>query len=161
MKRSMKALPWIICIVLLGALVWQHFGRTPSRHETVWDTIPIYDTITHDSVVPRDSVVLRYEVMTLPVASDSAENIPHDSTQVMIPITQNHYKEDDFEAWVSGFRAQLDSIRVYPRSYYLKPKPTKPKRWVLSAGVNMGYNPFTRRFEPTIGVNVGLKLWEW
>ena len=28
----MKALPWILCIVLLGVLGWQHFGRIPSRH---------------------------------------------------------------------------------------------------------------------------------
>ena len=157
----MKCLPWIICIVLLGALAWQRFGCTATQHETVWDTIPIYDTIVHDSVRLRDSVVLRYEVVTLPVASDSVENLPHDSAQVVIPITQQYYKEGDFEAWVSGFRAKLDSIRVYPRSYYQKPRETKSKRWVLSVGASAGWNPFTRRFEPTVGINVGLKLWEW
>lgn len=157
----MKWLPWIVIVGLVSAIVFQCSQNKETTHKTVYDTIPIYDTITHDSVVIRDSVVLRYEVVTLPVASDSAENLPSDSTKVVVPITQQHYKEDDFEAWVSGFRAKLDSIRVFPKSYYLKPKPTNPKRWVLSAGVNIGYNPFTRRFEPTIGVNVGLKLWEW
>ena len=169
----MKALPWILCIVLLGVLAWQHFGRIPSRHETVWDTIPIYDTITHDTVIPRDSIVLRYEVVNLPMVGNisrknilengniALNNIPTDSARVVIPITQQHYKEDDFEAWVSGFRASLDSIRVFPKSYYLKPKVTKPKRLVISGGVNLGYNPFTRRFEPTLGVSVGWKLWEW
>lgn len=169
----MKALPWILCIVLLGVLGWQHFGRIPSRHETVWDTIPIYDTITHDTVIPRDSIVLRYEVVNLPMVGNisrknilengniALNNIPTDSARVVIPITQQHYKEDDYEAWVSGFRTRLDSIRVFPKSYYLKPKVTKPKRLVISGGVNLGYNPFTRRFEPTLGVSVGLKLWEW
>lgn len=169
----MKALPWILCIVLLGVLAWQHFGRIPSRHETVWDTIPIYDTITHDTVIPRDSIVLRYEVVNLPMVGNisrknilengniALNNIPTDSARVVIPITQTHYKEDDFEAWVSGFHARLDSIRVFPKSYYLKPKVTKPKRLVISGGVNLGYNPFTRRFEPTLGVSVGWKLWEW
>lgn len=72
----MKALPWILCIVLLGVLAWQHFGRIPSRHETVWDTIPIYDTITHDTVIPRDSIVLRYEVVNLPMVGNiSRKNI--------------------------------------------------------------------------------------
>ena len=76
MKHSMKALPWILCAALLGALVWQHFGRIPSRHETVWDTIPIYDTITHDTVIPRDSIVLRYEVVNLPMVGNiSRKNI--------------------------------------------------------------------------------------
>lgn len=157
----MKWLPWVVIAGLVLAIIFQCRQHNETAHKTVYDTIPIYDTITHDSVVLRDSVVLCYELVTLPVASDSVENLPHDSAQVVIPITQNHYKEDDFEAWVSGFRAKLDSIRIFPKSYYLKPKPTKPKRWVLSAGVNMGYNPFTRRFEPTIGVNVGMKLWEW
>ena len=129
----MKALPWILCIVLLGVLAWQHFGRIPSRHETVWDTIPIYDTITHDTVIPRDSIVLRYEVVNLPMVGNisrknilengniALNNIPTDSARVVIPITQQHYKEDDFEAWVSGFRASLDSIRVFPNSYVLHP----------------------------------------
>ena len=148
-------------VVPVLVLLFHCRQRSGAAHGTVYDTIPVYDTITHDSVVPRDSVVLRHEVVKLPVASDSVENLPRDSAPVMIPITQQHYKEDDFEAWVSGFRAELDSIHVYPKSYYLKPKPTKPKRWVLSAGVNMGYNPFTRRLEPTIGVSVGVKLWEW
>lgn len=169
----MKALPWILCIVLLGVLAWQYFGRIPSRHETVWDTIPIYDTITHDTVIPRDSIVLRYEVVNLPMVGNisrknilengniALNNILTDSARVVIPITQQHYKEDDFEAWVSGFRASLDSIRVFPKSYVLQPKATKSKRWVLSVGAGAGWNPFTRKFEPTIGINIGLKLWEW
>ena len=169
----MKSLPWIICAVLLGSLMWQRFGSMSERHETVWDTIPVYDTITHDTVIPRDSIVLRYEVVNLPMVGNisrknilengniALNNIPTDSARVVIPITQQHYKEDDFEAWVSGFRASLDSIRVFPKSYYLKPKVTKPKRLVISGGVNLGYNPFTRRFEPTLGVSVGWKLWEW
>lgn len=154
----MKALPWIISVVLLGALAWQHFGLGPSRHETVWDTIPVYDTITHDSVVPRDSVVLRWETVRLPVADTVRV---HDSVFVSVPITQKHYQGDDYEAWVSGFRARLDSLRIYPRSYVVKPREVKSKRWVLSAGVSAGWNPFTGRFEPTVGVSVGWKIWEW
>lgn len=154
----MKSIPWIICAVLLGSLMWQRFGGTPERHETVWDTIPVYDTITHRVTIPRDSVVLRYETVRLPVVDTVRVR---DSVFVSVPITQQHYVESDYEAWVSGFRARLDSIRVFPKSYYLKPKETKPKRWVLSAGVSAGWNPFTRRFEPAIGVSVGWKLWEW
>ena len=159
--------------MLLAALVWQRFGGTPERHGTVWDTIPVYDTITHDSVVLRDSTVLRYEVVRLPVADNISAgnipengnidtgNIPDDSVAVSVPITQKHYQGDDYEAWVSGFRARLDSLRIYPRSYVVKPREVKPKRWVISAGVSAGWNPFRKRFEPTVGVSVGWKLWEW
>ena len=144
----MKALPWILCAVLLGALVWQQFRRIPSRHETVWDTIPIYDTITHDTVIPRDSIVLRYEVVNLPMVGNiSRKNILENGN-----IALNN---------IPTFRASLDSIRVFPKSYVLQPKATKSKRWVLSVGASAGWNPFTRRFEPTVGINVGLKLWEW
>lgn len=154
----MKALPWILCAVLLGALVWQRFGHTSTQTGTVWDTIPVYDTVVHNRIVPRDSVVLRYETVRLPVVDTVRVR---DSVFVSVPITQLHYVESDYEAWVSGFRARLDSIRLFPKSYYLKPKDVKPKRWVLSAGVSAGWNPFTRRFEPTVGVSVGWKLWEW
>lgn len=169
----MKTLPWIICATLLGALVWQRFGNTPERHETVWDTIPVYDTIVHNRIVPRDSVVLRYELVRLPVVGNiSMENIPkngnidtgnisNDSMTVSVPITQKHYRGDDYEAWVSGFCTRLDSIRLYPKRYYLKPKETKPKRWVLSTGVSVGWNPSTKQFEPVVGLSVGWKIWEW
>ncbi len=159
----MKALPWIICVVLLGALVWQHFGRIAKQHGTMWDTIPVYDTITHDSVVPRDSVVLRWETIRQPssrVGSSPSGGV-EGAVAVSVPITQNHYQGDDYEAWVSGFRARLDSLRFYPSSYVVKPREVKSKRWVLSAGVSAGWNPFTGRFEPTVGVSVGWKLWEW
>lgn len=158
----MKWLPWIVIAGLVLVIVFQCRQNKETVRGTVYDTVPIYDTITHDSVIPRDSVVLRYEVVRLSIASPKADSlITPDSVQVVIPITQQYYKEEYFEAWVSGFRAKLDSINVFPKSYYLKPKTTQSKRWVLSAGVNMGYNPFTRRFEPTIGVNVGVKLREW
>lgn len=154
----MKSIPWIICAVLLGSLMWQRFGGTPERHETVWDTIPVYDTITHRVTIPRDSVVLRYETVRLPIVDTVRVR---DSVFVSVPITQKHYQEDDYEAWVSGFRARLDSLRIYPRSYVVKPRETKTKRWVISAGVSTGWNPFTGRFEPSIGVSVGWKLLEW
>lgn len=154
----MKSIPWIICAVLLGSLMWQRFGGTPERHETVWDTIPVYDTITHRVTIPRDSVVLRYETVRLPIV-DTVRVC--DSVFVSVPITQKHYQGDDYEAWVSGFRARLDSLRIYSHSYVVKPREAKPRRWVISAGVSAGWNPFTRRFEPAIGVSVGWKLWEW
>lgn len=154
----MKSIPWIICAVLLGSLMWQRFGGTPERHETVWDTIPVYDTITHRVTIPRDSVVLRYETVRLPIVDTVRVR---DSVFVSVPITQKHYQGDDYEAWVSGFRARLDSLRIYPRSYVVKPREVKSKRWVLSAGVSAGWNPFTGRFEPTVGVSVGWKIWEW
>lgn len=169
----MKSLPWIICAALLGSLMWQRFGSMSERHETVWDTIPVYDTITHRVTIPRDSVVLRYETVRLPVKDNISAgnipengnidtgNIPDDSVAVSVPITQKHYQGDDYEAWVSGFHARLDSLRIYSHSYVVKPREEKPKRWVISAGVSTGWNPFTRRFEPAIGVSVGWKLWEW
>ncbi len=154
----MKSLPWIICAVLLGSLVWQRFGSMPERHETVWDTIPVYDTITHRVTIPRDSVVLRYETVRLPIV-DTVRVC--DSVFVSVPITQKHYRGDDYEAWVSGFCTRLDSIRLFPKRYYLKPKETKPKRWVLSTGVSVGWNPSTKQFEPVVGLSVGWKIWEW
>ena len=37
----------------------------------------------------------------------------HDTTFVEVPITQKYYHEDSlYDAWVSGFLPQLDSIQV-------------------------------------------------
>lgn len=95
--------------------------------EVVWDTIPYYYP------VPKDSAVVRYITEKLPVASGEEVNFPtksqldggtgtedcdsvKDSANVVIPITQKHYEDSTYSAWVSGYKPSLDSLKVYPRT---------------------------------------------
>lgn len=143
----MRWLPWILVILLAIALLCR-CQKQKTTTQIVFDTITVFDTVTYDSAVPKDSIVIRYEIQRLPVVNDSTpqqkDSIVHhlpeqDSTDVVIPITQKHYKEDDYELWISGYRAALDSIRLFRKESMLKPVvPLKRnKRWGF--GLQAGY----------------------
>ncbi len=83
-----------------------------------------------------------------------------DSVAVEIPITQKHYRDSTYEAWVSGFSQNLDSIRVYPRTETITIRDYKPpNRWHL--GLTAGYAYTPRGFQPYIGIGISYSLFSW
>lgn len=156
----MKALPWILVLALIVVLLYRCRVNEKPDQIPYYDTIPFYDTIRYDTVIPRDSVIIRYEVVKLPVLPDttlkeSPDTIGQDSAEVILPITQKYYKEKDFEAWVSGYRAALDSFHIFSKGFYLKEK-IKRKRWGI--GLQAGYGYPTGWY---VGAGVTFNLWQW
>lgn len=159
----MKALPWILIVLLALAVLFlwnrqQELSGLPRPDTTEYvETIPFYYP------VPRDSVIKRYKTVKLPVKKDSCEAkqdtcVP-DSAEVVIPITQKIYGDSLYRAWVSGYNAKLDSIEVYSRKLiiteqiFIKPKR---KRWGLGVQVGYGYPDGAY-----IGVGMSYNLFEW
>ena len=162
----MKALPWILVLLLAGVILylWNH-SVSQSSGEIVRDTVEFVDTIPYYHPVPKDSVVIRYETVKLPIKKDSCESkidtctTSPDSVEVKIPITQNEYKDSLYRAWISGYNARLDSIEVYTRTREIRipvPVPAKQKRWGL--GLQAGYG-YPGGFY--VGVGVSYNLWQW
>lgn len=134
--------------------------------EVFVDTIPYYEP------VPRDSTVIRYEVATLTIAPEVsvpatevgqdtvvvAHTQTTDSAKVVIPITQTTYQDSTYTAYVSGYRARLDSLFVYPRREVVTIRKP-PKRWCIGLQAGYGYTP--KGFQPYIGVGISCKLWEF
>lgn len=160
----MKKTSCFICGLLLGFIVGLVLSSPQScsqhRTEVVRDTV--IDTIPYYMPVPKDSIVIRYQTVKLPVKkdTDSTEFYAHDSTEnirdsatVEIPITQKHYTDSAYDAWVSGYLPQLDSIKVYQpnvtNTIYIKPKP---QRWNI--GITGGYGITPKGFQPYIGIGV-------
>lgn len=158
----MKPAYYIIAIILLSvALSFVTYRScTTDRQQyndtiTVRDTITIYDTIQYQQPSAKDSVVLRYDTLFLTVT---------DTDYVLLPIEQKIYKDSLYTAYISGYKPNLDSIFIYNRTQYITNTVTikqRKKRWVLSAGINAGYNPFKNRFDTSVGVNIGYKLFEF
>ncbi len=138
-------------------------GTAEMTRDTIWDTIAFYQPI------PKDSMVLRYQTIALPLAKlgnempDSCpdqENmgaitafLDRDSVQLEIPITQKHYTDTAYEAWVSGWQPSLDSLKVFPRT--IRTTETihaRPKRWGL--GISAGAAMTPRGAEPYIGIGI-------
>lgn len=102
----------------------------------VWrDTIT--DTVTYYEPIAKDSVVVRYTTARLPLAKDVATDtnvVSKDTVKVEMPIMQKVYKDSLYEAWVSGYDARIDSIKLVTPTITIR---QKPKRW--GVGVQVGY----------------------
>lgn len=109
--------------------------------DTIHDTVPM---IKHVSHVRYDTIVAtRTDTMT-------------DTVHVFIPIESKCYSSDDYRAWVSGYKASLDSIDVYQKTVYMSIE-TKAKAktrigvcvgpyagidkdgWSVGVSINAGY----------------------
>lgn len=168
MKRFINILCCIGAVLfLLAAALCYHEAKVSAgaKYETVYDTIPVFDTIPYYLPVPKDSVVIRYVTATLPAAHDSvpADDAPDeamaaDSVRVEIPITQKVYSTPDYTAYVSGYRASLDSIDIYRMQYSLEPRPPdKTSRWGLSAGTGVAWTPNGLKPALFVGVSYTFK----
>ncbi len=85
-------------------------------------------------------------------AQNVSGNIP-DSVSVELPIKQSVYEAKDYKAYVSGVKARLDSIFVYPTHEVVTIKEKQPpKKWHI--GVTTGYGLTTKGMQPYIGIGL-------
>jgi hypothetical protein len=129
--------------VACGVLSWllPRCGVEAEGNEIVTsDTIR--DTVTVREPVVRDSVLVRTVVRELPVVRTDtvriASEVQRDTVSVEIPVTQKVYSDSLYDAWVSGYEARLDSIRIKRETVTVTKRV--PKRWGMGvqAGVGTG-----------------------
>lgn len=154
----MKSLPYIIIIILVLFIVFRpaRVERVPG--EVVRDTIITNRIDTVRDIIPvpvYESVVDSFPfVVPVPVPGDTVRDT------VYLPITQKIYKDSLYTAYVSGYRAKLDSIEVYSktRTVFIRER-AKRKRFGL--GVQAGYGFSGNKVSPYVGVGVSYSLFEF
>lgn len=139
-------------------------------------TVVVHDTDTVFIAEPllKDERFLRNEIRRLKVELASRPSIEHDtvdaayltasydSMDVELPFTQRHYVDSTYEAWVSGYEPQLDSITIYRHNTIVmqyvpvKVRETIRPKVTLSIGPYAGYGP--TGFDYGIGLTVGYPL---
>lgn len=154
------------------------FLRTEPELVTRTDTLTVRDTITEKKPVYVTRTVT--DTMLVTVA---------DTVYMVLEREQRWYHGDSYDAWVSGYRPQLDSIRVYPETKYvtrdiISVSPRKCNRIALESsaswcgtlsltisaeyehswrwcyvGAGVGYDVVTR--SPYIAVRAGVPVWSW
>lgn len=139
-----------------------HKSATPNN--TVHSTI--YDTTYYRLPTAYDSVVLRYQTKYVKVNQTVIDSVivrSEDSIPVKIPITQKIYKDSLYEAWISGYEPNLDSINVFGKTVtttiYKATPVYKTKRWGL--GVQAGYGYGKKGFSPYIGIGIQYNIYNW
>lgn len=153
---------------LLAGWVWKYYtgGKQTQPSNTVNDTLYeiSYDTLYYDIPVARDSVVTRYVTKYATVNQlvvDSVAVRDGDTIPISLPITQKFYRDSTYEAWVSGYEANLDSINVFGKTVtrIICKTTNKTKRWGLGPHIGGGYG--LHGFTPYVGIGVQYNLLNW
>ena len=155
---------------------WQcECAHTPHGAVIKSDTITLHDTVKELLPIVRDSVVIRREVARLKVVvpqisnasydtinniayvKDSSIQAKRDSVSVEVPILQKMYEGKGYKAYISGYHARLDSIKLYRDTKIITNTiMPKTKRWGVSLQAGYGYNG--REFKPYIGIGVSYNI---
>lgn len=124
--------------------------------DEITDTLYLRDTIS----VPTPVYVARTTVDTMLVpVTDTL--VLRDTLWMSLPRESVHYGDSLFDAWVSGYRPALDSLRLYPTTQIvtrMEVVKTKP-RW--SAGVQVGVGASREGLSPYVGIGVQYNLLWW
>lgn len=160
--------------VFIGSISLNIHNYTLKGDKQYKDTLRIVfvDTIPFYKPIPKDSTVINYVTVKLPAKEEKEDNFVEqpekdsDSTDVVVPITQTIYEDSTYTAYVSGYRASLDSLIFrMPREVTTITTTIpvqKPKRW--GVGIQLGYGVTINsqpKFVPYIGVGISYNLFSF
>lgn len=148
----------ILSLLLILSLVFQylyHSNRKDTENRFKTDTI----TITKRDTVTITKPVVQYRYIT-EVITDTLYNKDSVQVEVQIPIESITYQDSTYRAVVSGYRASLDTIQVYPLHTYTTITNTviKQKRINIGVQAGVGYGIFTKKTDLYIGLGVSYRL---
>ena len=155
----------ILCL-LCGFFVAKGMYDRPLDESVSRDTVILHDTVPDIAPEPKDSVRTRWVTRWLPMKPDtvsrngeifpefpqiSANFSATDTVAVQVPITSKHYSGKNYDAYVSGFDVNLDSIYVYNETQYITETITKskpPNKWSLSVNAGVDYGVKSQFWQP-------------
>ena len=126
-------------------------------------TAAVSDTVT---IHITDTIPIPYPVPKYITVTDTLY-IGDTVTQTVIaslPVETKLYEDSLYRAQVSGIRANLDYIEVYPKLerqiiYNTETITQPPKRWGL--GISAGYAFTGSKMQPYVGIGVTYDLLQW
>lgn len=126
---------------------------------------PIVD-IKHDTliVVHRDTISVSkpifYESRVIDTFVVFTPEYIHDT--IRLPMEQKHYRDTSYEAWVSGYKPNLDSVKVYQRTQLVTITNTEVQRVKsqpkFGVGFQAGYGFGIQGGQPVTVPYVGVGL---
>ena len=116
------------------------------------DTLVIRDTLVDYRPAVTEVRTVRVDTVRLAVAQPPDTVVVHDTVEVEVPIVFSRYRGDNYDIGVSGFRTELEFVKVYPETKIVTKRYTAtPKRWGF--GVAVGPSVLVA---PSGRVNAGL-----
>lgn len=166
-NRNMTSL--VLCFIIVaiagGALVTRCTGYVPPvvvRSDTV--TVVVRDTMVVEKPTEICRYIVRHDTIRtndIVIITDTATNEP----QAIIPIEQAVYSDSTekakYTAYVSGYRAALDSIQIEcisTQTTITNTERIKPSRFGVGVQLGVGVSPQGLAV-PYLGVGVQYRLW--
>ena len=147
----------------IGYFVNEHRNSHSSEMKVKVDTLFVYDTIFVEKPVIKKVEIIDTLLLPVPITDTL---MLHDTVLVHLPIEQRQYSDPRYTAWVSGYRPQLDSIRIYKTTEYITKEiktVAKPKRWGIGLQAGYGVSLHNGQIHPApyIGVGLSYSLINW
>ena len=147
-----KWIPYIVIAALAVCLILSLTNRNEVVIEThTTDTITIVRTDTIRERIPH---FISEMVLDTIFVEKVSENV------LKLPVTQRYYSTDLYQAWVSGYKPNLDSINVFNKVVertvnHTIDRVVYPKSidWYLNAGSMF----IDKKAAPYVGLNVKFK----
>ena len=137
MKKFISYIVLLVVGFVIGILCRPNHIREVTKKVT--DTIVVVDT----HIIEKPILVERTSKDTLLVAVHDT-TIINDTIFVPIPIEKKIYKGEDYLAEISGYKASLDRIEVYPKTTIIKEQTQSVTKYnTLALGAEMQYNGTT------------------
>ena len=163
----MNSMKWLVVglwLMITAVLCIISYENGASTAVVTADTIEVvkWDTIVQTKPIAVESKVVElrsYRVKLLGKINGSSNDSSYnaDSAVVELPIEQKVYGDSTYKAWVSGFDARLDSIKLFqPTKYITITTKQKTSRWNVGIQGGVGITP--KGVQPYIGVGVSYKL---
>lgn len=194
--RTLTVALAVLSLALTAALILNRHTsqrQQPPEVHTVTDTLIIRDTVhialptpqTTDTVgtvtipvtVPPDRHTGTIRTDTTPVTEPAPPGLHStplhtDTIYIRLPIEQRYYTGPHYEAWISGHRPRLDSLRIRTEALRLTtattvtrtptataaPQP-RPERWGI--GIHLGYGMTLApqpQLRPYIGIGISYNI---
>lgn len=148
----MKNSIYIILLILIAIVSF--VSGTKLCHKKSQHTVKTTQIV--DTIIITDTVV-KYEPTYITKRVTDTLYLPSDSNkQQPLVIEQKHYQDKGiYDAWISGYNAQLDSIKTYPQIKETTITKTITKE-IEKKGLNIypyiGTNNFNHRLNPVMGI---------
>lgn len=142
----------IVVLSLIIAILW--LSRQKSTGNDLLPVVVKTDTIT---TIKIDTIREIQPVKVSEVITHIDTIYVRDTIAIPIPVSQNYYRGADYEAWISGYKPNLDSLNIFHSTevrYVTKTEiiRERAKRWGI--GVQAGYGWNGEKFTPYIGAGV-------
>lgn len=155
-----------LSIFLLGAFTALAIGAIMNGRgakEPIKEIVRITDTVR---VVRIDTVKIVKPIPRLVEIVKKDTIFVADTVYITVPIERKIYKDSTYTATITGYRAELESLEVYPKTIIQTITQKEiaykyaPKRWGL--GICVGYGVTGDfRLSPFVGIGVNYNLFSW